>query len=587
MLEKTGELDMEKVIEEFEEITKDAERVQVETLEKILEQNGQAEYLQNLGLNRRTDPESFKSCVPLISHKDLEPYIQRIIDGDSSPILTGAPIITISLSSGTTQGKPKFLPFNEELFESTMQIYRTSFAFRNREFPIQGGKALTFIYSSKQFKTSGGLNAGTATTNVFRHPQYRERMKGIQSQCCSPDEVIFGPDFHQSLYCHLLCGLIYREEVQFVSSTFAHSIVHGFETFEQDWEQLCADIREGVLSDRVTAPSILASIGKLLKPNPQLADLIYEKCSSLANWYGLIPELFPNAKYVYGIMTGSMEPYLKKLRRYAGWLPLVCADYGSSEGWIAANVNPQLPPESATFAVLPDIGYFEFVPLKETSNGHLEPEPVGLTQVEVGQEYEVIITTFADSVQLIFEGLYRYRLGDVVKVMGFHNSTPELKFVCRRNLLLTINIDKNTEKDLQLAVEEAAKCLLLGKVDVVDFTSHVDRSTEPGHYVIFWELGGDVEDVNVLKACCNCLDLSFADMGYVSSRKVGTIGPLELRIVHKGTFKKILEHVLNLGVAVNQYKTPRCIGPNNEAVLQILFNNVSEIYVSTAYITFP
>ncbi|KAG4941115.1 hypothetical protein JHK87_044986 [Glycine soja] len=26
----------------------------------------------------------------------------------------------------------------------------------------------------------------------------------------------------------------------------------------------------------------------------------------LTNWYGLIPELFPNVKYVQGIMTGSI-----------------------------------------------------------------------------------------------------------------------------------------------------------------------------------------------------------------------------------------------------------------------------------------
>lgn len=35
-------------------------------------------------------------------------------------------------SSGTTQGKPKFVPFNDELMDSTMQIYKTSFSFRNR-----------------------------------------------------------------------------------------------------------------------------------------------------------------------------------------------------------------------------------------------------------------------------------------------------------------------------------------------------------------------------------------------------------------------------------------------------------------------
>ncbi|KAL5189808.1 Jasmonic acid-amido synthetase JAR1 [Glycine soja] len=110
------------------------ERVQRETLKRILEDNASAEYLQSLGLNGRTDPESFKACVPMVTHKELEPYIYRIIDGDASPILTGKPITTMSLSSGATQGKPKYVPWNDELYETTMQIYQTSFAFRNRDY---------------------------------------------------------------------------------------------------------------------------------------------------------------------------------------------------------------------------------------------------------------------------------------------------------------------------------------------------------------------------------------------------------------------------------------------------------------------
>ncbi|XP_061363348.1 jasmonoyl--L-amino acid synthetase JAR4-like isoform X2 [Gastrolobium bilobum] len=518
-----------------------------------------------------------KACVPLVTHKDLEPYIYRIIDGDSSPILTGKSIITMSLSSGTTQGKPKYVPWNDELFETTMQIYQTSFAFRNREFPIKNGKTLSFIYGSKQFKTKGGLAARTATSNLFCNARYKCGMNALQSQCCSPDEVIFGPDFYQSLYCHLLCGLIFREEVQLVSSTFAHSIVHAFRTFEQVWEDLCNDIREGVLTSRVTVPSIRMAMSKLLQPNPELANLIYRKCMGLSNWYGLIPEIFPNAKYVYGIMTGSMEPYLKKLRHYAGELPLLTADYGSSEGWIAANVNPKIPPELATYAVLPQIGYFEFLPLKELENPtflSVDPQPVGLTEVKVGEEYEIVMTNPA--------GLYRYRLGDVVKVMGFHNSTPELKFVRRSSLLLNINIDKNTEKDLQLAVEAAAILLAEEKLEVVDFSSHVDLSKEPGHYVIFWEISGEASQ-ELLGECCNCLDKSFVDAGYTSSRKVNCIGPLELRVVRKGTFQKILDHFLGLGTAVSQYKTPRCVGPTNSMVLQILNENVVKNYFSTAF----
>ncbi|KAK7258574.1 hypothetical protein RIF29_24154 [Crotalaria pallida] len=576
MLEKGEDFNfnIDKVIEEFESLTKDAERVQRETLKRILEDNASAEYLQTLGLNGRTDPESFKACVPLVTHKDLEPYIYRIVDGDASSILTGKPITTMSLSSGTTQGKPKYVPWNDELFETTMQIYKTSFAFRNREFPIKNGKALSFIYSSKQFKTKGGLLAGTATTNLFRNESYKRAMKAFQSQCCSPDEVIFGPDFFQSLYCHLLCGLIFREEVQLVCSTFAHSIVHSFRTFEQVWEELCTDIREGVLTSRVTDPSIRTAMSRILIPNPELANLVHKKCVNLSsNWYGLIQELFPNAKYVYGIMTGSMEPYLKKLRHYAGELPLLTADYGSSEGWIAANVNPRLAPEFATYAVLPHIGYFEFIPLPELELC-IDPQPVGLTEVKIGEEYEIVITNPA--------GLYRYRLGDVVKVMGFHNSTPELKFIRRSSLLLTINIDKNTEKDLQLSVEAAAKLLTEEKLEVVDFTSHVDLTKEPGHYVIFWEISGDASE-GLLSECCNCLDKSFVDAGYTSSRKVNLIGALELRVVRRGTFQKILDHYLGLGAAVSQYKTPRCVGPTNTIVLQILSENVVKNYLSTAF----
>ncbi|KAI4328885.1 hypothetical protein L6164_021206 [Bauhinia variegata] len=580
MLEKVEEFNMDKVIDDFEAITKDAERVQKETLRKILEDNASAEYLQNLGLNGRTDPESFKACVPLVTHKELEPYIRRMADGDSSPILTGKPITGMSLSSGTTQGKPKFVPWNEELFDTTMQIYKTSFVHRNREFPINNGKALNFIYGSKHFKTKGGLFAGTATTNVFRNSRYKWIMKVVQSRNCSPDEVIFGPDFHQSLYCHLLCGLIFREEVQLVSSTFAHSIVHAFRAFEQVWEELVADIREGVLSSRITAPSIRNALSKLIKPNPELANLIYKKCMGLSNWYGLIPELFPNVKYIYGIMTGSMEPYLKKLRHYAGELPLLTADYGSSEGWIAANVNPKLPPEYATYTVLPQIGYFEFIPLTENNeepkqtDGFLQPEPVGLTHVKVGVEYEIVVTNPA--------GLYRYRLGDVVKVMGFHNSSPELKFIRRSSLLLNINIDKNTERDLQLSVEAASKILAEDKLEVVDFSSLVDLSRDPGHYVIFWEISGEASE-DLLRECCNCLDRSFVDAGYVSSRKVNCIGPLELRILRRGTFQKVLEHYLGLGGAVSQYKTPRCVGPANTRVLQILSENVVKNCFSTAF----
>lgn len=87
----------EEIIDEFELLTRDARRVQQDTLRKILELNGDAEYLNRFNLGRRTDSTSFKSCIPLCVHSDIESYIQRIADGDDSLVLTGKPITSLSV----------------------------------------------------------------------------------------------------------------------------------------------------------------------------------------------------------------------------------------------------------------------------------------------------------------------------------------------------------------------------------------------------------------------------------------------------------------------------------------------------------
>ncbi|GLJ36475.1 hypothetical protein SUGI_0732480 [Cryptomeria japonica] len=145
----------------------------------------------------------------------------------------------------------------------------------------------------------------------------------------------------------------------------------------------------------------------------------------MENWHGITPRLWPSAKYIHCVTTGSMEPYQRKLRHYAGNLPSMSGDYGATEGGIAANIHPTTPPENATFTVVPNIAYFEFIPLHQqledwkmfqtvANAHHTEAALLGLTEViKVGQDYEVVITTFG--------GLYRYRLGDIVRVTGFYN----------------------------------------------------------------------------------------------------------------------------------------------------------------------
>ena len=55
-----------------------------------------------------------------------------------------------------------------------------------------------------------------------------------------------------------------------------------------------------------------------------------------------------------------------------------------------------------------------------------QKELVKLVDAKLGQEYELVVTTYV--------GLYRYRIGDVLKVAGFKNKAPQFNFVCRKTL---------------------------------------------------------------------------------------------------------------------------------------------------------
>lgn len=81
-----------KTLDFIEEMTKNTDQVQQKVLSEILAQNANTEYLQRFNLGGATDRDSFKSRVPVVTYEELQPEIQRIANGDRSPILCSHPI---------------------------------------------------------------------------------------------------------------------------------------------------------------------------------------------------------------------------------------------------------------------------------------------------------------------------------------------------------------------------------------------------------------------------------------------------------------------------------------------------------------
>ncbi|KAL2519769.1 Indole-3-acetic acid-amido synthetase GH3.17 [Abeliophyllum distichum] len=577
----------------LEDLTTNANQVQQQVLKEILTQNANTEYLKAF-LDGHATKNIFKNKVPVVNYEDIVPYIDRIANGEPSDIISAQPITELLTSSGTSGGQPKMMPSTAQELDRKAFFYNILVPVMNTYVEgLDQGKAMYLLFIKPEISTPAGLVARPVLTSYYKSSNFRDRPFNKFNVYTSPDETILCPDSKQSMYCQLLCGLLQRTEVLRVGAVFASAFLRAIKFLENHWRELCLNIRTGQLSDWITDPSCKNAVSLILsKPMPGLADLIEHECSGIS-WEGIIRKLWPRTKYVEVIVTGSMAQYISTLEFYSGGLPLVSTMYASSECYFGINLKPLCKPRDVSYTLLPNMAYFEFLPVIEDHeekmqeevccNGKsdlesgineeewVKSETVDLVNVKVGHYYELVVTTFT--------GLYRYRVGDILVVTGFHNSAPQFRFVQRRNVVLSIDTDKTSEEDLLNAVTEAKLVIEPLGFLMTEYTSYADTTSIPGHYVLFWELQMRENtdqlpelDPVVMEQCCYRVEESLDSVYRRCRRKDKSIGPLEIRVVKHGTFDALMDFCLSQGSSVNQYKTPRCI--KSEEATKVLDSRV-------------
>ncbi|XP_021714394.1 probable indole-3-acetic acid-amido synthetase GH3.1 isoform X2 [Chenopodium quinoa] len=549
----------------IEEVTSQCEEVQREVLAHILSRNADTEYLKRYGMKGCVDIETFKNKVPVVTYEDIQPDIQRIANGDFSPILCAQPITEFLTSSGTSAGERKLMPTTAEEMDRRQLLYSLLMPVMNQD----KGKGLYFLFIKSETKTPGGLVARPVLTSYYKSSHFKNRPYDPYNVYTSPNEAILCPDSFQSMYTQMLCGLYERHEVLRVGAVFASGLLRAIRFLQVHFHDLCHDIANGTLSSMITNSGLRACMSKIMRPDPELAEFIIHACEG-ENWEGIIKRIWPNTKYLEVIVTGAMAQYIPTLDYYSGGLPKACTMYASSECFFGLNLNPMCAPSEVSYTILPNMAYFEFIPLDDNSGSQL----VNLADVEVGKEYELVVTTHS--------GLYRYQVGDVLYVTGFYNSAPQFKFVRRKNVLLSIDSDKTDESELQSAIESASALLKPFNTSVVEYTSYADTKSIPGHYVLYWELltkdPTNGPDHEVLGQCCLAIEEALNSVYRQCRVSDRSIGPLEIRVVKNGTFEELMDYAISRGASINQYKAPRCV--NVKPIIELLDSRVVSAHFS-------
>ncbi|KAF8093920.1 hypothetical protein N665_0374s0012 [Sinapis alba] len=560
----------------LEDLTSNAKQIQDDLLKEILTLNAGTEYLQSF-LHGRSAKELFKKNVPIVTYNDVKSYMARVVNGEPSDIISILPITNFFISSGTSGGVNKMIPSNNKILEGyAFVLDLLSHVITMHVKGVEKGKGMLFFFASLETSTPDGLPVGSATSWYLKSDYFKNRPSSWYYSYTSPDEVMLGSDSKQSLYCHLLCGLVQRDEVVRIGSIFASSIVRAIKFLEDSWKELCWNIRSGHLSEWITDSDCRNSVSIILggQPRPELSDKI-EKICRKSSWKGIVTKLWPQIKFIDAIFTGSMEQYVPTLNYYCNDLPLVSTIYVASESVFGISIDPLCKPEDVSYTFMPNLAYFEFIPMEGDSNDHV----VDLVDVKLGCSYKVFVTTLW--------GLYRMRIGDIVQVTGFYNKAPQFRFVGRESVVLSIQTDKTSEEDLFKAVNRAKLVLESSGLRLVYFTSSTDVSSSPGHYVIYWELKAENKDIKGIEfnydktlflECCLAMEDSLDDE-YKYGRVQETIGPLEIKVVNEGTFDSLMNLSISNGTSISQYKTPTYI--TSEKSLQVLETNVVARFSNT------
>ncbi|MGV8906867.1 MAG: GH3 auxin-responsive promoter family protein [Acetobacterium sp.] len=524
-----------KKIKHFDTLTENAPEINKQLLFDLLKRNATTEYGEKFHFDQIDSIAAYKKMVPFSTYDDYGVYIDRMINGEKG-LITNEPIVHYALTSGSVDN-PKKIPVSED----TVKLYR--------EYATQYSFAVISQALGKNWKKTRGLNLMEVKFETLANGLFAGSISGrgvysiknlLSLMFTSPKEVVFPSEIMDSKYIHLRFALV-EKSLSYIASAFMTAVSDLMKYLEMNWEMIVADIEKGTIDPQIKmTDEVRDKLLEKIKPNPKrAAELRKEFQKGFSK--PIIPRIWPEFAFVHAIGSGGFSVYTDKMRQYLGDIPIYFSIYAASES-IMAICNGM---ESQEFVLIPDSAFYEFIPAdQEDSN-----ETLTLGELETGKDYEIIITNTS--------GFYRYRIKDVIRVVGWYQNCPKIKFVYRLNQMVSIAGEKTNEESISWAVTEFAK---EAGCQLVDYSVYADTTISPGRYVLFMETENRLpksKQDDYLKIIEEKLNIANPSIG--AKIKSGVLSQSGISFVQEETYALYRDLMIMRGVSANQLKPVRVI----------------------------
>ena len=531
------------ILYRFDTDTLNAAAVNRELLLRVVRENSDTEYGRRYGFAEIHDIDEYRRRVPLSDFEDYAPYIDRMTEKGEQNLLTAKPPVYFAGTSGTT-GASKKIPITGDGLESFL-TYSTmpmigilSEFYRNtRHTDIEFGKECAIISVGRE-KLPCGVDYGSLSSLFMDDDEDGE----TEAYETAPKEVMAGSHDADMKYLHARYALA-EPDLLYFSAAYIPAVLDIMNYIRDNHEILVRDIREGRIDPGIRMPAELRkALEDKLKPDPARAE---ELGREFARGFDptVMKRIWPRLAAVCTVWAGNFLPYAKKLQQYSGrTVPYYTMGIVASEGVFAIARHPF----DWQYCMVPSTCFYEFIPADGPEEAR--PETLLLDELEEGREYELVITNQS--------GLYRYRMGDVVRAAGYYNETPMVEFVYRKNNLLSLAGEKVTESQLAAAVQELER---MSGIRITDFCVHADQSGKQGRYEVFLEPESSVPPDRA-EECAKILDEELGRASMTYEKLKSNIGEPRVVFLRPETFRLFREsRARESGTCGNQIKTVRVL----------------------------
>ena len=374
--------DGQNVRNRLEDITYNPMRSQEEFLMRLVRENANTDIGREHGFRNILTLNAFRRFMPLTSYEDYIPYIERIVDGEKNILTT---YLTEHIS--TLDGYRRLPQSRWSVQASYDYSFCAGFYIAGQHGFLTDGMTLNLVDNSVE-RLPSGITVGNLLGRLLVKREFDNDQVYVV-----PVDINNWPLTTDILYLQALFALK-QKDISLAVCDHYDNMVELLRYIEKHWPTLADDIEQG---------------NPYIQPDAERANAIREIMEGHQIGSQMVSQLWPNLRCMMVYDVDRLGASFELLRTYCGNnVHFVFTGISSAEGTFSTTLNLDDPQT----VLIPDSVFYEFKP--KEANSYLTL--LTMDQLEIGHSYELVVTTLS--------GLYRYKTGKTVTVVGRYHDTP-------------------------------------------------------------------------------------------------------------------------------------------------------------------